>query len=175
MRSRRAALRYLLCCVAGTLCAFVAGDALGEHYAAGTGAIPQSGWRAIVSRGSVAASFPTPNGKIPLWTTEGPQQAGDWFAVDLGMCQKINHIVLDTADSSGQYPGKYMLLVSTDGWNWGNSVASGVGSPATTIRFERTPVRYFKVILLGNGSRPWSIAHIRVYNDPQWLKIVGCA
>ncbi len=101
------------------------------------------------------------------WTTGAKQQNGQYFMIDMKSMKLINKIVLDTALSPNDYPRGYSVSVSTDGANWGESIASGVGSgPTTTINIPKLSTRYLKITQTGAVEFYWwSIHSLKVYGS----------
>ncbi len=86
------------------------------------------------------------------WSTGAFQVSGQRFQVDMGSINAFNKIVLNAANSPGDYPRGYQVYVSNDGINWGSPVASGAGSSViTTITFANQAARYIRIIQTGSA------------------------
>ncbi len=94
------------------------------------------------------------------WATRTVQSPGQYLVIDLGAPKSVSRMVLDSSDSPNDYPRSYSVFVSTDGINWGNAIANGVGVGAmTTINMARQTQRYIKITQTGNDSRYWWSVH----------------
>lgn len=92
------------------------------------------------------------------WSSGLPQAPNNqWFQIDMGAVQTFNQIILDAGLSIDDYARGYQVFVSNDGTNWGSPVASGVGSPFTTITFALQTARYFRIVQTGTDTHWWSI------------------
>ena len=81
----------------------------------------------------------------------------------MGSLHSFSSITLDTGSSRGDYPRGYQVFVSTDGSNWGNTIASGNGSgQLVTISFATQSARFIKVVLTANFNKWWSIQEFNV-------------
>jgi len=127
--------------------------------------LSRSGW-------AVSASFPNdlPSNALDgnpatRWTSGQPQTNGDWFLIDMGSIQSFSSITLDAGSHIGDYPSGYQVFVSTDGYNWGNAIASGNDSgQVVTISFATQSARDIKVVLTANADNWWSICEFNVYS-----------
>ncbi len=99
------------------------------------------------------------------WSTDTSQVNGQWFQVDLGSVNVFNKIVLNAINSANDYPRGYQVIVSSDGVNWSNPVATGVGaSGSTTITFANQVTRYIRIIQTGSASGTyWSIDEFNIF------------
>jgi HEAT repeat protein/type 1 glutamine amidotransferase len=99
------------------------------------------------------------------WDTGRTMKPGDWFVLDLGAESTIKGLILDTRNSSNDYPRGYEVYVSFDGGSWGKPVITGEGTnPLTQIVFEK-PVRtrFIKIVQTGSSdSWYWSIHELKV-------------
>ena len=89
----------------------------------------------------VTSSSGKPQGAIDgspytRWDTGTAQAPGQFYQIDLKNSFTINKIMLRSENSPNDYPRKYEVYVSKDGFNWGSSVASGVGTSVLEINFE---------------------------------------
>ncbi|MCL4516322.1 MAG: discoidin domain-containing protein [Firmicutes bacterium] len=125
----------------------------------------RSGWTASAS--STESGGSTGNaldGNMSTrWSSGAAQASGQWFQVDLGSNQWINHIVMDSGSSTGDYPRKYIVQVSTDATNWA-TVANGEGTgQIVAVNFPIVETRYVKAVLAGNSGNWWSIHEFKAY------------
>jgi len=93
------------------------------------------------------------------------QYPGQWFQIDMNQEQTFDKIVLDTTWALWDTPDKYVVSVSKDGTNWGESIATGSGQlGTTTITFETQTAQYIRIIQTGqNPTYHWSIYELDVY------------
>jgi len=101
------------------------------------------------------------------WSTGTSQEPGQTFVLDLGANHEISSIVLDThPDQPFDYPRGYEVSVSTDGNNFGDPIATGVGSETTNISFNQTTARYVRIVQTGSDTvRYWSIYDLNVFSN----------
>lgn len=98
------------------------------------------------------------------WDSQGPQQAGQYFIVDMKTLNTVDKILLDASASPNDSPMGYQVFLSTDGTNWGTAVASGIGGGAfTIINLSSLKGRYIKILQTGTKSNYWSIHEFRVF------------
>jgi sialate O-acetylesterase len=127
-------------------------------------ALNRAGWVASASDGSASASNAIDGDITTRWTTGALQANGQWFQVDMGSTNTFSQIVLDAANSSGDYPRGYQVNLSNDGSNWGTPVTTGAGSSAvTTISFSLQTARFIRVTQTGTSGGWWSIHEFNVY------------
>lgn len=99
------------------------------------------------------------------WSTGTRQQAGQWFALDLGRAQTFHKVVLENGWAPYDSPRRYNLYVSDDGETWGQPIATGSGSYSITeITCEPQTKRYLRIEQTGSDSFYWwSIFEVNVY------------
>lgn len=103
------------------------------------------------------------------WNTSF-QKPGDFFALDTGSVQSFSRIVLDDSTKSPQdFPRGYEVYVSQDGTDYGQPIATGVGTvDKTEITFPTQTARYIKIVNTGTEpTKYWSIEEMHVYIDPE--------
>jgi len=100
------------------------------------------------------------------WETRTVQTPGMWFVVDLGAPQAFTTMTMNNAGSSDA-AAKYEVYISSDGQNWGQPIATGVGAGATTVvTVSRVTARYVKIVQTGSSSSLWwSINELHLYNQ----------
>ncbi|MBN2200012.1 MAG: discoidin domain-containing protein [Candidatus Aminicenantes bacterium] len=109
-----------------------------------------------------------------IWTTGYPQHPGDHFILDLGGERELEGLEMDFGVAPYDYPRGFVLEGSLDGRSWRTLAEKPVYWPAISRRtvevfssyraaavFERTRIRYFRVILTRPSPRHWSISEIR--------------
>ena len=143
-------------------------------------ALDRSGWIA-------SASATDPYGDVPAnaidgntntrWASGEAQSPGLWFQVNMILPQHINAISLDAELNTGDYPHAYLVFVSLDGANWGESIASGddnsQGSGSyvrdnqvINISFPTQLARFIRVLDIGSAGNWWSLNEFNVYGVP---------
>ena len=121
--------------------------------------------KAKASRNSNYAHRAFDGDKASRWDTGRAMKPGDWFELDLGVESTLKGLILDTTNSSNDYPRSYEVYVSFDGGNWGKPIAAGKGTkPITEIKFAKpVQTRYVKIIQTGSSdSWNWSIHELAV-------------
>lgn len=97
------------------------------------------------------------------WDTGEFQTPGQFFQIDLGRTERLEKLVLDSGESSTDYPRGYEVYLSADGQNWGQPVAQGKGSAVTTVSFPQQECRYIKIVQTGTIRNFWSIHELELY------------
>lgn len=124
------------------------------------GAILASGMVATASHNSGETGKAFDDDKSTRWSTNTPMKPGMWFQVDLGLERTLTRIILDSANSPGDYPRGCEVYVSFDGKSWGDPVlTSEPQRPITRLIFEE-PVRtrFLKIVQTGSTQGLfWSI------------------
>ncbi len=103
------------------------------------------------------------------WTTREAQKPGQELIIDLGQLQSFDELILDSGDSSNDYPRGFAIYTSVDGQDWGQAVATGEGSSArTVIRFDQQSAQYLRVEQTKTDSFYWwSVNDISLFNNAQ--------
>lgn len=94
------------------------------------------------------------------WDTGSVQKPGMWFMIELPEPVHVASFTLNTKGSDADYPRGYEVIVSRDGENWSDIVASGRGdNPVTTIEISiPDAVRFIKVTQTGSSpNKYWSV------------------
>jgi len=108
------------------------------------------------------------------WTTGVPQQAGMWLQIELPepvTLTEMQFVASSVAGARGAapvstFPRAYQVQVSLDGRTWGQPVAEGQGSPATTtITFAPVRARFVRITQTAsaNDAPPWSMRLLRLF------------
>jgi uncharacterized protein YjdB len=98
------------------------------------------------------------------WDSQGSQQNGQWFTVDMKTMNTVDKIILDASASPDDSPAGYEVYLSADGVNWGSAVATGQGTNSLTIiDIASLKGRYIKIVQTGTKSNYWSIHEFRVF------------
>jgi RHS repeat-associated protein len=135
--------------------------------------LPRSGWTATASPSCTTdtASKAIDDDISTRFSTCQTQTNGQYFQVDMGGPLSFTKITLDAGSSTGDYPRGYAVYATNDTSNWGDPVATGVGSSQlVTINFSYQNARYIKVVQTGtSASNWWSIHEFNVYGIPPYL------
>jgi len=125
------------------------------------------GWTASASNNNGKAQNAIDYDENTRWDTSALQQPGQWFMIDMRKEQEFDKLVLNYAKSPNDSPKSYEVYVSNDVEAWGQPIASGTGTPTSTIiNFDLQKGRYIRILQTGTGpSGYWSIHELRVYNS----------
>lgn len=128
--------------------------------------LSRTGWTATASLNSGAAGNALDGNVSTRWDTTAVQVNGQWYTVDMKENNTFNKISLDITASPNDYPRGFQVFVSTDGTNFGSSIASGAGtSTITEITFPLQTARYIKIVQTGSApGNYWSIHEYNIYN-----------
>lgn len=147
---------------------------------AGERMLPGGLWKGFSNSRSSPVHYAFDRDVGTAWKTEGPQDPGTYYSLDLGKIETINKISY-IPDSYRDVPVGYQVAVSRDGNNWrlvsqvsqywGPFFWSGT-HPMVKIRrgrlesvFEPIPARFIKLLLTGKDkNRPWSINEMVVFS-----------
>jgi endo-1,3(4)-beta-glucanase len=93
------------------------------------------------------------------WSSRAIQQPGMWFEVDLNQTRTVRGLLLDSARSPTDYPGGYVVRVSTDRAHWEEVACQTQNSRPLDITFNPRPARYLRVEQTGSSDRWWWSIH----------------
>jgi len=130
--------------------------------------LSRSGWTATAS---VTGSGTSPanvldNNSATRWTTGTTQASNQYFQIDMAKKWSFVELTMDTSQTLGEYPAAFRVNVSNDGVNWGNVVATGMGStPVVYVSFPPQYARYVRVTLTGPAGANWSIHEFKVFTS----------
>lgn len=126
--------------------------------------LDQSSWTLTASHNNGSAKNAIDGNEGTRWDTAATQVPGMWFQVDLGAQRSIQKIVLDSKNSSGDYPRGYEVLLSSDGKTWSDPVVSGEGkTPVIELDIPNRVARFIKIIQTGKVSGLyWSIHELYI-------------
>jgi hypothetical protein len=109
----------------------------------------------------------------PSWRTSGPQQVGDWIAVDLGREVLLGRVELLLGDDPKFAARELRVLVSQDAADFHEAaVLPGRAEDQRARREEPSQVfvlsppvraRAVKLALLKRGPRRWGVAELKLY------------
>ncbi|MGG6311506.1 discoidin domain-containing protein [Paenibacillus macerans] len=141
---------------------------LTDYPGGGSAGVPldRNGWTAASTPSSGEAPANLLDGNMASrWTTGVPMASGQYFVIDMKTSNDFNKIVMDSTGSNDDYARGYEIFVSSDGTNWGDAVAGGIGNgPVVTASFGSQQARYLKVVQTGSASNWWSIREVNVYH-----------
>lgn len=117
-------------------------------------------WTVTANRNSDNAFLAIDGNDNTRWTTGQAQSAGQQFTIDLNSIQIFDRLILDSSDSSGDYPRNYEVEVSNNGSQW-STVAAGTGTTngLTVIDFADQNASHVRISQLGSASRNWWSIH----------------
>jgi hypothetical protein len=93
------------------------------------------------------------------WSSRAIQQPGMWFEVDLNQSRTVRGLMLDSARSPSDYPGGYIVRVSTDRVRWEEVARQAQNDRLLDISFSPRPVRYLRVEQTSSSDRWWWSIH----------------
>ncbi len=99
------------------------------------------------------------------WDTGTTQKPGMWLGVELPEPVKLMSVVLDSRGSKMDYPRGYVVTVSTDGSEWSDPVAIGLGDgPVTEIEVDcPEPIQHIRITQTGfSTNKYWSIHELTI-------------
>jgi glucosylceramidase len=146
----------------------------------GTVALDRSGWIASASATDTYGDVPAnalDGDATTHWGSGEAQTPGLWFQVNMILPRSFNSISIDAGSNSGDYPRAYLVFVSLDGANWGQSIASGDSTSqgsgsyvdagqTVNISFPTHFARYIRVVDIGSAANWWSLDEFNVYAKP---------
>jgi hypothetical protein len=130
-----------------------------------TGTCDETKWAESSNVNSSTAAAGNDNNLGTRFTTGRAMAANDYYKVDFGGTIKLSQLVLDNSQTGlNDFPGKLSVLGSTDGTNFGITLASNVSGAAskTMITFAPQVVKAVKVVVTtanSNGNY-WSIGEL---------------
>jgi len=130
---------------------------------------------------------------LAAWTTGTPQEPGMWYQVELPQATTVTEVQFDSGPPGGRgarvqggrggggrgagggrvgpppfgsFPLSYQVQVSTDGTSWSEPVATGQGSPETSVAtFPPVQAKFIRVTQTGKAEEAlaWSVLNFRVF------------
>ncbi|SFT48677.1 Glucose/arabinose dehydrogenase, beta-propeller fold [Algoriphagus locisalis] len=96
------------------------------------------------------------------WKTDGAQEPGMWFQVELPTAQHITEVQFDAGGK--EFPIAYSVSTSSDGKSW-TKVAEASGNPgANTIQWKAEGnARFLKIESSEQGEQPWAMKSLTLY------------
>jgi len=102
------------------------------------------------------------------YTTNESMKPGMWFTIDMQKPYQLSSILLDTTNSSRDYPRGYSINISDDGENWSEPILTGKANSAMTDLAlpKETVARHVRIEQTGSHGLFWSIHELQVYGKP---------
>ncbi len=129
------------------------------------GRLERTGWTVKTSRNNLNAYTVLDGDMTTKWHT-ARQSIGDYLMIDMKANKTFDKITLE--HKLNDHPRGYDVLVSTDGTDFGDSIASGSGNPdntTTEITFRPQIAQYIKIVLnKDNDTRNWTVFDVNVWN-----------
>ena len=128
--------------------------------------INRAGWKATATNtgGSDVPANMFDGNQNTRWSTGTPMAPGQSVTVDMGTTHPVKQVTLDSGNNTDD-PAAYQVLLSTDGTNWGNPMATGPGTgPLMVVHFPATNARFIKVVQTGTSSAWWSMTEFNAYS-----------
>jgi F5/8 type C domain len=131
-------------------------------------ALSSKGWVIYASSNPLVTADAIDGKASSRWSTSTRQQPGQFLQIDMLKNQRIDGIVLDSQGNPFDYPRGYTVHVSNDAVQWGEAIATGVGTQAVTnIQFSARSARYIRIEQTGSDSNHWwSVHELTVYQAP---------
>ena len=128
----------------------------------------RSSWKLAASNNRAAVGLAIDGNPQTRYDTRATQVPGMWFQIDLGQPTPVAGLQLDSGNSLLDFPRAYKVELSDDGENWGNPVATGLGTGAfTEIDFSSAKTRFIRITQTGSDANFfWSIHELQVLTDP---------
>ena len=124
-------------------------------------------WKFTASHNAKDASKAIDGNPRSRYSTSTNMKPGMWLAFDMGKPISLRSIVLDSTDSSGDFPRGYAVFVTNDSENWGDPVLTGNGTTAVTELAlpEGTRGQHVKIEQTGQFNLFWSIHELSVFEQ----------
>lgn len=129
------------------------------------GRLDRTEWTATASNNNLNA-YAVLDGDISTGWHTSYQAEGDYLMIDMKENKTFNKITLE--NKPNDYPRGYDVFVSTDGADFGSSIATGLGnskSTTTEIAFNPQTARYIKIVLTkADAAHYWTLYEMNVWN-----------
>src|SRR6185369_101636 len=91
--------------------------------------VPNHGdWKVTASTNNEAAALAIDSKPGTRYDAKAVQTPGMWFQVELPAPTKISGLLLDSGSATNDFLRNYQVMVSADGQQWGEAVATGHGT-----------------------------------------------
>ncbi|WP_422382039.1 discoidin domain-containing protein [Marinicellulosiphila megalodicopiae] len=121
--------------------------------------LPSADWILNASRNVEELGLLIDGDITTRWATKQVQTPGQWISIDLQDAYLIESIDLDMGASVDDYLQGYEVYISDDGVNWGDAIASGVGSAVMTIELNQVNTQYIQIVQTGSSTNKWLSIH----------------
>jgi hypothetical protein len=139
--------------------------------------LDRSNWKAAANANPEGAEKAVDGLPGTRWSSEKPQQPGQFFEVDLGKNFVVEGLALDLGDSPGDYPRRLRILGSQDAevwreietdWSsdfyWAGNVLLKMRGQRVDYFFDPRELRFLRLMQEGSDPRYfWSIHELQVY------------
>ncbi|OAS17793.1 discoidin domain-containing protein [Paenibacillus oryzisoli] len=127
--------------------------------------IDRSLWAMSASANNGGASAAVDGDLSTRWSSGMAQTVGAWLQIDMGPGDKTyNKLVLNAAQSGGDYAREFDISTSTDGVSWGAPILRVTGSSSIiTAVFPEQTARYIRLTLTKAAGSYWSIHEVYAY------------
>ncbi|MEY2600233.1 MAG: hypothetical protein RLZZ142_2492 [Verrucomicrobiota bacterium] len=120
-------------------------------------------WKASASEEPAKAASALDHKPQTAWSTKGPQEAGQWFQVELPEEKTLMGVRLEVPQRSKVAGRQLKVELSVDGQNW-TTVAAKVGGavPLTQVEFPAAKAKFVRITQTGKGTDPWAIHELEL-------------
>lgn len=96
------------------------------------------------------------------WKTDGNQEAGMWFQVELPEAKILTEVQFDSGNE--EFPVEYQVLVSNDGTEW-TAVTKEIGLPGVnSSSWDATEAfKYLKIQTTQSGDKAWFMKNLTLF------------
>ncbi|WP_057936484.1 DUF7133 domain-containing protein [Algoriphagus resistens] len=96
------------------------------------------------------------------WKTDGPQQSGMWFQIELPEERNLTELQFNAGEK--EFPKNYNVSISNNGTNW-TEVASGSGvKRINSIQWKSGEnARFLRIETTQNGEESWAMKQLTLY------------
>lgn len=132
-------------------------------------ALTRENWKLTASHNAGSVRNSVDGNRSTRWDTGASQTPGMWFAIELPEPMRVLSLHLDARGSNNDYPRGYKVHVSSDGMNWGETVAEGRGTKADVdIELNaQEPARHIRITQTGSvNGKHWSIHELTIKAAP---------
>ena len=122
-------------------------------------------WKITASHNADKVTMAVDGNLSSRWDTGTHQFPGMWLEIELPEPVKLMSLTLDSRRSNQDYPREFLVFVSSDGKQWNDPVAKGVGDgPITNIEVDSALAAQF-IRIQQTGTSPnkyWSIHELSI-------------
>jgi len=108
--------------------------------------LPSSNWKVTASTNSETATLAIDGKDDTLYQTKAPQSPGMWYQVELPAPTTISGVRVSSGTATNDFIREYQVMVSTDGEQWGEAVATGHGTGVQAeILFKPVEAKFVRI------------------------------